>query len=52
MKDTLSGTSKEKCYRVLGNGFCGMYKDENVKYCIKHTDNKDRMTLTTKSDLK
>jgi hypothetical protein len=52
MKDILLDTSEGKCYRVLGNGFCGMKKDENMKYCIKHTDNKDRMILTTKSDLK
>jgi hypothetical protein len=43
MKDALSDTSEEKCYHVLGNGFCGMEKDENMKYCIKHTDNNDRM---------
>ncbi|MBC8501576.1 MAG: hypothetical protein ACW9XB_08055 [Candidatus Nitrosopumilus sp. metabat.KBP569_Feb_25m_nospike.7] len=52
MKDILLDTSEEKCYRVLGNGFCGMKKDANMKYCIKHTDNKDRVALTTKPDLK
>ena len=47
MNDLLLDTSEEKskCYYILGNGFCGMDRDSNMKYCIKHTDNdKDVMT--------
>ena len=54
MTDLLSDTSEEKskCYRILGNGFCGIVKNSDMKYCVKHTDNNARLVLTTKSDLK
>ena len=38
-KDLLLDTSDEKCNYILGNGFCGMSRDSNMQYCIKHTDN-------------
>jgi len=40
-KDLLLDTSNEKskCYYILGNGFCGMDREDNMKFCIKHTDN-------------
>jgi hypothetical protein len=38
-KDLLLDTSDETCNYILGNGFCGMSRDSNMQYCIKHTDN-------------
>jgi hypothetical protein len=48
-KDLLLDTSDEKCNYILGNGFCGMSRDSNMQYCIKHTDN-DKDVMFCKCD--